>query len=64
MFASEIREMTEREIDQKIEDMQQELFNLRFQQASGQLKDYSRLTVVKREIARLKTIARQKQLAR
>ncbi len=60
MFANEIREMSLDEIEQKIEEAYQELFNLRFQLASKQLKDYNRVKVVKREIARLKTVASQK----
>lgn len=60
MYASEIREMPLDEIDQKLMDNYQELFNLRFQLANRQLKDHNRLKVVKRDIARLKTIRHQK----
>jgi large subunit ribosomal protein L29 len=60
MYTSEIRELTLVEIEQQILEAHQELLNLRFQKANGQLKDYNRVRVVKRNIARLKTIAREK----
>ena len=60
MYASEIKELTLAEIEHKIDEAYQELMNLRFQRTSQQLKDYNRMRVVKREIARLKTIASQK----
>ena len=63
MYANEIRELTLDEIEQKILEAHQELFNLRFQKANGQLKDYSRFKVVKRDIARLRTVAREKTRA-
>ncbi len=60
MFANGIRELSLEEIEQKIQEAYQELFNLRFQLSSKQLKDYNRVKVVKRDIALLKTVARQK----
>lgn len=60
MYASEIKELTLGEIEHKIDEAYQELMNLRFQRTTQQLKDYNRMRVVKREIARLKTIAGQK----
>lgn len=60
MFANEIRDLPVEEINQKLQEAYQELFNLRFQLASQGLKDYNRLAVVKRDIARLKTIAQEK----
>ncbi|HEY84233.1 MAG TPA: 50S ribosomal protein L29 [Chloroflexi bacterium] len=60
MYANEIREMTVEEIEQKLEEAHQELFNLRFQTSIGQLKDYSRVKVVRQDVARLKTVAREK----
>lgn len=62
MEAREIRELTIEEIEQKIDEAYQELFNLRFQTVISQLKDYNRVKVVKRNIARLKTIAHEKTL--
>ncbi|MEM7032493.1 MAG: 50S ribosomal protein L29 [Chloroflexota bacterium] len=61
MHPQEIREMTVEEIEQKVDEAQQELFNLRFQKVISQLTDYNRVKVVKREIARLKTIAHEKR---
>lgn len=60
MYASEIRELTLDEIEQKLQEANQEMFNLRFQDATQKLKDYNRISIVKREIARLKTVAREK----
>lgn len=60
MFANEIRELSLEEIELKLQDAYQELFNLRFQLSTKQLKDYNSVKAVKREIARLKTVAHQK----
>ncbi|MFQ5577028.1 MAG: 50S ribosomal protein L29 [Anaerolineae bacterium] len=60
MYASEIRELSREEIEQKILEAQQELFNLRFQESTQQIKDTNRIKTVKREIARLKTINLEK----
>ena len=62
MQPSEIQELNIEEIEQKIEEAQQELFNLRFQEVLGQVKDYNRAKIVKRNIARLKTIMQEKRL--
>jgi len=62
MQAREIRELSLEEIKQKLNEAYQELFNLRFQMVIRQLKDYNRARVVKRDIARLKTIAHEKAL--
>jgi large subunit ribosomal protein L29 len=61
MKAKELREMSRDEMTRKELDLKQELFNLRFQHGSGQLENTSRLQSVKRDIARLKTILRQKE---
>ncbi len=63
MKSSELRELTDAEIQQKIEEAHQELFNLRFQLAIGRLKNYKRIMQVRRDIARLKTEQRRRQLA-
>jgi large subunit ribosomal protein L29 len=63
MEAREIRAMTTEEILRKLDEAQEELFNLRFQWSIGQLKDNNRLTQVKRDIARMKTILRERELA-
>lgn len=63
MKASEIRAMTDEEIARKLDEAYQELFNLRFQLATGQLRNTARLSQVKRDIARLRTILRERELA-
>ena len=55
--------MATEEIQRKLEETQEELFNLRFQWSTRQLKDTNRLTQVQRDIARLKTILRERELA-
>lgn len=56
MKASEIRDMTAPELDNKLADLKKELFNLRFQHAINQLDNPARLKAVKKDIARVKTI--------
>jgi len=60
MRARELRELSIDELSQKERDLQEELFNLRFQRATGQLENLMRLTQVKRDIARVKTVKREK----
>jgi large subunit ribosomal protein L29 len=62
MTASEVRNLTDREIGDKIRSLKEELFNLRFQLATGQLKNPMRIREVRRDIARLKTIQREREL--
>ncbi len=62
MKAQEIRAMTSDELAQRLDDAYEELFNLRFQFSTGQLENFNRLTEVKRDIARLKTIMREREL--
>lgn len=62
MRPEEIRALTTEEIKGKLDDHYRELFNLRFQKATGQMKDNSRLRQVKRAIARFKTILRERDL--
>lgn len=62
MQAYEIAQMTDEEISQRLADAREELFNLRFQWGSGQLRDNNRLTQVKRDIARMLTILREREL--
>ncbi len=59
MKASEIRELSVEEMQHKVVDLQQELFNLRFQHASGQLENPQKMKQVKRDIARIKTILKE-----
>ncbi len=63
MNAREIRALTTEEIKRRLDEAYQELFNLRFQWATRQLKDHNRITRLKRDIARLKTILRERELA-
>ena len=62
MDLNKIRKMTEQERTAELEKMQQELFNLRFQHVTGQLENPVRMREVKRDIARVKTIIREKEL--
>ena len=59
MKASEIRELGLPELKQKVVDLKQELFNLRFQHQVGQLENPQRLKETKRDIARLKTVIKE-----
>ena len=62
MKVNEIREMTTEEINKKILDIKEELFNLRFQQATGSLEKPSRIKVLRKTIARMKTIIKERDL--
>ena len=62
MKPSEIRALSAAEINAKIDELRQEAMNLRFQDVSGQLTDYSRVREVRRDIARMKTILREMEL--
>ncbi len=63
MKASEIREMTVEELQTKLTELKEELFNLRFQLAVNQLENSSRIGAVKKDIARVSTILRQRELS-
>jgi large subunit ribosomal protein L29 len=62
MNASEIRELSKEEIEKKIKELKEELFNLRFQHAINQLDNPIRLKHVKKDIARSMTILREREL--
>jgi large subunit ribosomal protein L29 len=62
MTIEEIREMSERDLRQALEDNKLELFNLRFQLATRKTKNHQRIPVVKRDIARIQTILREREL--
>jgi large subunit ribosomal protein L29 len=64
MKASEIRQLSDEEIKQRIKELQEELFNLRFQKAFGQLEKPHRFKMIKRDIARMKTILREREIER
>jgi large subunit ribosomal protein L29 len=61
MKAADIKAMTIDQIDDEVLKLKKEQFNLRFQRATGQLENTARVREVRRDIARLKTIARQKR---
>jgi len=60
---SEIKELGHEEIEKKLEETKEELFNLRFQNATGQLDNYKRIRELKRDVARIKTILREQEIA-
>ena len=62
MDLNKIREMTDAELSAELEKMQKQLFNLRFQHVTGQLDNPVQMREVKRNIARVKTIIREKEL--
>ena len=62
MKASEVREMTNEELNAKLKDLKAELFNLRFQLAINQLDNPMRISAVKKDIARVKTVLRENEL--
>ncbi len=62
MRADEIRNLTPEEQEEKLSELKEELFNLRFQQATGQLENPMRIREVKKSIARIKTILHEKKL--
>lgn len=62
MKASEIRDLTTPELERRVADLKQELFNLRFQAATRQLDNPLRLRQVRRDIARAKTVLREREL--
>ena len=63
MKAAEARGMDVERLDEEVLKLKKEQFNLRFQRATGQLENTARVRQVRRDIARLKTIARQKRAA-
>ena len=62
MKASELRDKTLDQLDDELVKLKKEQFNLRFQKASGQLENVARVRQVRRDIARIKTVARAKSV--
>jgi len=60
--AKDLRSLTDIELNQKLREAYQELFNLRFRQGTKQIENTSRIHVVRRDIARIKTVMRERQL--
>ena len=63
MYPAEIRNLSQTEMARHLDEAHHELFNLRFQYATGQLKNTARLSEVRRDISRLRTILRESELA-
>lgn len=63
MKANEIREMTAEELTNKLADLKKDLFNLRLQHATNQLDNPMQITAVKRDIAKVNTVLRERELA-
>jgi large subunit ribosomal protein L29 len=61
--ANDVRELSVEELSQRLIETKEELFNLRFQNATGQLDNYKRLGDLRKDVARLKTILREKELS-
>ncbi|ADI02970.1 MAG TPA: 50S ribosomal protein L29 [Syntrophothermus lipocalidus] len=64
MKANKLRELTDEELSKRANDFKEELFNLRFQLATGQLDNPMRIREVKKNIARIKTIQREREIKR
>lgn len=62
MKARELRDMTDQELQKKMNDAKDELFRLRFQLATGQLDNPMRIKEVRRDIARVKTVIREREI--
>ncbi len=60
MKGRELRELTKEELLKKKKDAKEELFNLRFQHSTGQLENTARLKLLKRDVARIETVLREK----
>ncbi len=63
MKIAEIRQLTNEELNEKLAGAKQELFNLRFAHATGSLKNPMQLNTVKKDIAKIKTILRERELS-
>ena len=62
MKVSEIRELSNEEIEKKLVETKEELFNLRFQQATGNLEKPSRIRELRHTVARMKTVLKEREL--
>ena len=61
--AAKLRDLNEAELAERLAEAKEELFNLRFQLVTGQLDNYARIGQVRKDVARIKTVQRQRQLA-
>ena len=64
MKAKELRELAEEELREKAKELGQELFNLRFQKATGQLRNTAMIQMTKRDLARVKTVLKESEISR
>ena len=62
MKINEIREMSAEDLDKKLAELKEELFNLRFQMATGQCENPMKIREIKKSIARIKTVQRQNEI--
>ena len=62
MKAKDIRDLSTKELEEKVGELKEELFNLRFQLATGQLENPMRIREVRKSIARVKTVLREREL--
>jgi large subunit ribosomal protein L29 len=58
----EVRELPDEELVTRLDEVKEELFNLRFQNATGQLENYKRLGILKKDIAKIETVLREREL--
>ena len=61
--AKELRELNDAELEQRLFEAKEELFNLRFQNATGQLDSTSRISQVRKDVARVETLLREREIA-
>ena len=60
---AELRELNDTELEHRLGEAKEELFNLRFQNATGQLDNIARIPLVRREVARIETLLREREIA-
>jgi large subunit ribosomal protein L29 len=60
--AKELRELNDTELEHRLGEAKEELFNLRFQNATGQLDNISRIPAVKKDVARIETLLREREI--
>ena len=60
--AAELRDLSPEDLQQRLDEVKEELFNLRFQNATGQLDNYKRLGQLRKDVARIRTLLRQREL--
>ena len=60
--AAELRELNDTELEHRLDEAKEELFNLRFQNATGQLDNISRIPAVKKDVARIETLLREREI--